>query len=115
MKSFEFNIKKRFINNFFSYVDCIINANPNSKNLIILDARPSVNAKANRAKGGGYEEYERCKLKFLDIPNIHAVRDSFKRIKDACFPRIDHKNFYKALDETKWLDHIQVIKKKKKH
>lgn len=78
---------------------------------MILDARPSVNAKANRAKGGGYEEYNCCELKFLDIQNIHVVRDSLKRVKEACFPSIDHKNFYKTLDETKWLNHIQVLKK----
>ncbi|KAI1710807.1 myotubularin-like phosphatase domain-containing protein [Ditylenchus destructor] len=91
------------------YLESIINANPNADHLIILDARPSVNAKVNRAKGGGYEEYPRCELEFLDIQNIHVVRDSLKRLKEACFPKIDHKNFYKVLDETKWLNHIQTI------
>lgn len=54
----------------------IINANPNSDDLIILDARPSINAKANRANGGGYENYPQCHLKFMDIQNIHVVIDN---------------------------------------
>jgi hypothetical protein len=51
----------------------IINAKPNSEYMVILDARPSINAKANRANGGGYEVYPRCELLFMDIQNIHAV------------------------------------------
>lgn len=86
----------------------IINANPNSNHLVVLDARPSVNAKANRAKGGGYEDYPRCELKFLNIENIHVVRESLKRLKDACYPKIDYKHFYRSLDECKWLLHIQA-------
>lgn len=54
----------------------IIDATPHASQLLILDARPSVNAKVNRAKGGGYEEeYKRCRLEFMDIQNIHVVRD----------------------------------------
>jgi hypothetical protein len=40
-----------------------------------LDARPELNAKVNRVKGGGYENYPRCELAFLDIHNIHVVHD----------------------------------------
>lgn len=87
----------------------IINANSNSNHLVVLDARPSVNAKANRAKGGGYEDYSRCELKFLNIENIHVVRESLKHLKDACYPKIDYKHFYRNLDECKWLVHLQVI------
>ena len=88
----------------------IIDANPGSGRLTILDARPLVNARVNKAVGGGYEEnYANCDLAFLGIENIHVIRESLKRVKTACYPRIDYKNFYKNLDDTKWLAHIQTI------
>ncbi|CAI2312231.1 unnamed protein product [Caenorhabditis sp. 36 PRJEB53466] len=88
----------------------IMNANANCRELLILDARPVVNAKLNRAKGGGYEEnYVNASLTFLNIHNIHVVRDSLKRLVAALIPRVDEKNYYKALDESKWLNHIQSI------
>lgn len=87
----------------------IVSVNPNSKYLLILDARPSINAKANRANGGGYENYSNCQLKFMDIQNIHVVRESLKKLKDACFPRIRQKRFQQTLEETKWLAHLQTI------
>nr|CAD2135373.1 unnamed protein product [Meloidogyne enterolobii] len=91
------------------YLDMIVSVNPNSKYLLILDARPSINAKANRANGGGYENYSNCQLKFMDIQNIHVVRESLKKLKDACFPRIRQKRFQQTLEETKWLAHLQTI------
>ena len=32
----------------------------------------------------GYEEYSSCKLEFLDIPNIHAMRSSLAKLQAAC-------------------------------
>ncbi|CAD5209179.1 unnamed protein product [Bursaphelenchus xylophilus] len=91
-------------------LQCILDANRRNARLKILDARPLVNARVNRAKGGGYEDgYRNCDLVFLNIENIHVVRDSLKKVKDACFPKIDHKNFYKLIDESKWLYHLQTI------
>ncbi|CAD5206414.1 unnamed protein product [Bursaphelenchus okinawaensis] len=88
----------------------IIDTNRQNSRLKILDARPIVNAKVNRAKGGGYEDnYRNCDLVFLNIDNIHVVRESLKKIKDACFPKIDHKHFYKLIDESRWLHHLQTI------
>ena len=43
--------------------------------LIILDARPKVNAMANMANGGGYEDYPNCELEFHNIQNIHVMRE----------------------------------------
>lgn len=49
-------------------------ANPRVK---IFDARPYLNAFANRAKNGGFENckdyYTSCEIKFCEIANIHAV------------------------------------------
>uniref|UniRef100_A0A1I7UVD2 Phosphatidylinositol-3-phosphatase n=1 Tax=Caenorhabditis tropicalis TaxID=1561998 RepID=A0A1I7UVD2_9PELO len=88
----------------------IMNANANCRELLILDARPAVNAKLNKAKGGGYEEnYTNASLTFLNIHNIHVVRDALKRLTSCLIPRVDEKNYLKALDESKWLNHIQSI------
>ncbi|KAF3836714.1 hypothetical protein F7725_004178 [Dissostichus mawsoni] len=65
------------------YLDVIREANDTPK-LTIFDARPSVNAVANKATGGGYEgdEYQNAELVFLDIQNIHVMRESLKKLKD---------------------------------
>ncbi|KAK0424535.1 hypothetical protein QR680_008714 [Steinernema hermaphroditum] len=92
------------------YLQMIVEANANSHQLPIFDARPPVNAKVNKAKGGGYEEsYPGCRLEFCDIQNIHVVRESLRKVKVACFPRIDHKNWHRLMDDAKWLYHIQTI------
>jgi len=52
------------------YVQLILDANAQSHKLFIMDARPSVNAVANKAKGGGYESedaYQNAELVFMDI------------------------------------------------
>jgi myotubularin-related protein 1/2 len=50
---------------------------PGSNKLYIIDARPKLNAVANMARGGGYEDdsYQNCELVFMDIANIHVVRE----------------------------------------
>lgn len=50
------------------------NIEPKSR-LFILDARPKVNAIANKANGGGYEDYSACDLEFHNIQNIHVMRE----------------------------------------
>lgn len=45
---------------------------------------PSANAIANKAKGGGYEPedaYQNAELIFLDIHNIHVMRESLRKLK----------------------------------
>jgi myotubularin-related protein 1/2 len=77
-----------------------------------MDARPEVNAKVNRAKGGGYETeeaYPNCPLTFLDIQNIHVMRESQRKLKELCFPIVDDRTWLSRLDDTHWLQHIRVI------
>ncbi|KAJ8297456.1 hypothetical protein KUTeg_023987 [Tegillarca granosa] len=60
------------------YIQLIMDANAQSHKLYIMDARPSVNALANKAKGGGYESeesYQNAEVVFLDIHNIHVMKD----------------------------------------
>jgi len=95
-----------------AYLQTIIDANAQSHKLYIMDARPSVNAVANKAKGGGYELddfYENAELVFLDIHNIHVMRESLRKLKEMHFPNIDEAHYYSALEATNWLEHIKCI------
>ena len=49
----------------------------------IYDARPKIAAVGNQFQGKGFENiehYKNCTLEFLNIENIHKVRDSMKVI-----------------------------------
>jgi hypothetical protein len=53
---------------------------------LIIDARPTTNAMANRAKGAGtenMEHYKGCKKAYLGVENIHVMRDSLNRLADV--------------------------------
>lgn len=53
--------------------------------IVIYDARPELNAKANKLKGGGYENtkyYRNSEIVFCDIDNIHKVSDVFKKMQE---------------------------------
>ncbi|KAL4375971.1 hypothetical protein GQ457_02G010640 [Hibiscus cannabinus] len=55
------------------------------RKLYIADARPRKNALANGAMGGGSESssnYFQSEVVFFGIDNIHAMRDSFARLRD---------------------------------
>ena len=61
-----------------------MDANAQSHRIYIYDARPKVNALANMAKGGGYESedaYTNAELIFLDIHNIHVMRESLRKVR----------------------------------
>ena len=56
----------------------------NSK-IMIFDARPKLNAQANRIKGGGFEDvrnYRNSEIVFCDIDNIHEVHKCFQKMHD---------------------------------
>lgn len=87
-------------------------ANPQSDKLSIMDARPIVNAAANKAKGGGYESedaYQSVEVIFLDIHNIHVMRESLRKLKEICFPATDDQKWLSAVDNTMWLKHIKCV------
>lgn len=53
---------------------------------LIIDARPTVNAMANTAKGAGSENmdhYKDGKKAYLGIDHIHAMRDSLAKVVEA--------------------------------
>ena len=52
----------------------------------IFDARPFLNAAANKFVGKGYENanyYQNTDLKFLGIPNIQKVQQAYKKIRSS--------------------------------
>ncbi|KAK3099992.1 hypothetical protein FSP39_013159 [Pinctada imbricata] len=94
------------------YIQLIMDANAQSHKLYIMDARPSVNALANMAKGGGYEReesYQNAEIVFLDIHNIHVMKDSLRKLREVVFPTIDDAKWLSSIESTHWLDHIKQI------
>lgn len=94
------------------YIQMIMDANAQSHKIFIMDARPSVNAVANKARGGGYESedaYQNAELIFLDIHNIHVMRESLRKLKEICFPSIDEGHWLSNIESTHWLEHIRFI------
>lgn len=100
----------------------------------IVDARPHVNAIANRTTGGGYEDqdhYKKCELIFLNIQNIHVMRESLRKVYDMAAPSsqsnlqqsnnnnslaqqqqqvlVEDRNFFLSLENSKWLEHIRCV------
>uniref|UniRef100_A0A8C5LSD0 Myotubularin n=1 Tax=Leptobrachium leishanense TaxID=445787 RepID=A0A8C5LSD0_9ANUR len=94
------------------YLQSIMDANAHSHKIFIFDARPSVNAVANKAKGGGFESedaYQNAELIFLDIHNIHVMRESLRKLKEIAYPTIQESNWLSNLESTHWLEHIKLI------
>ncbi|XP_074160565.1 phosphatidylinositol-3,5-bisphosphate 3-phosphatase MTMR2 isoform X4 [Sminthopsis crassicaudata] len=94
------------------YLQAIMDSNAQSHKIFIFDARPSVNAVANKAKGGGYESedaYQNAELVFLDIHNIHVMRESLRKLKEIVYPNIEETHWLSNLESTHWLEHIKRI------
>ena len=81
--------------------------------LVIVDARPWVNARANQAMGKGTENvsrYEHCEVEYMDIPNIHEVRNSFNKVTKLCRSTAGNDpNWWSHLQQTKWLLWLRYI------
>uniref|UniRef100_A0AAR2KMW1 Phosphatidylinositol-3,5-bisphosphate 3-phosphatase MTMR2 n=1 Tax=Pygocentrus nattereri TaxID=42514 RepID=A0AAR2KMW1_PYGNA len=93
-------------------LQAIMDANAQSHKLFIFDARPSVNAAANKMKGGGCESedaYQNAELVFLDIHNIHVMRESLRKLKEVVYPNIEESHWLSNLESTHWLEHIKLI------
>lgn len=76
----------------------------------ILDARPKANAVANTAMGYGYEliqNYHNCTITFCDIGNIHVMRNSLGKIRDAIYDS-DGK-WLANIISSEWLSHQHMI------
>ena len=88
-----------------------------SKKLIVYDARPKLNAMANKFKGAGYENtnnYPNINMEviFCGIPNIHAVRSSFEKMfSTISYNNINEYSVIANLPNTFWYETIILILK----
>ncbi|KAK1797062.1 hypothetical protein P4O66_008459 [Electrophorus voltai] len=93
------------------YLQTIMDANAQSHKLAIFDARQLSVADTNKAKDGGYENenfYPNVELNFLDIPNIHVMRESLRKLKEVVYPTIDEPHWHSGIDATRWLEYIRL-------
>jgi len=83
----------------------------------IIDARPFSNAVANRYKGAGFETkefYQGCDIEFMDIENIHTMRqslDKVRRLVRSLSTNDTSSIWLSRLEATGWLGHIHLCLK----
>jgi hypothetical protein len=86
----------------------------------IIDCRPYTSAKANLLNGYGVESvtnYPGAKISFMDMENIHSIRDSYNKLEKAClfYNNSLHLNNNKEItwgatvEGTKWLQHMRLF------
>ncbi|KAL7715510.1 Myotubularin phosphatase domain-containing protein [Entamoeba marina] len=84
-----------------------------TKKLFIFDARPPLNAQANRLQGGGIESstyYPFCEFQYLSIENIHEVRNAYYKMVRAILTISHHSYDYRnAIESSKWYQFIHTI------
>jgi protein tyrosine/serine phosphatase len=84
------------------------------KRNLIVDARPSLNAMVNQAQGMGTEDMSNYKFAakmYLDIQNIHVMRESLNKVIDALkdsdlTPLGPNRDL---LHKSGWLKHIAKV------
>ena len=60
--------------------------------------------------GGGYEtSYPHCRLVFLNIHSIHAIRKGLKKLKAICYPKDSQEKFLVGIEKCRWVSHLQAI------
>lgn len=82
-------------------------------NLSIYDARPYLNAMAQKVNGKGFEDtklYRNCEINFMDIDNIHHVREAHRKVLNLCYsPDFANNKWYSQLEATNWLELVSYI------
>jgi hypothetical protein len=82
----------------------------NDSQIHIVDCRPKLNAEANALTGKGFENVKamkgRATLDFMNIGNIHVMRQSLSQLAEACH---DPANYYDLLSSSKWQSHLRLI------
>ena len=80
----------------------------------IMDARGLLAATANMAMGKGTEKetnYQNTELVFLNIENIHAMRNSLVQLADALLPGgyVEVGTHLSKIEESGWLSHARNL------
>ncbi|CAM9153189.1 unnamed protein product, partial [Laminaria digitata] len=84
--------------------------------LRIVDARPMISAKGHLFMGKGHEVisrlggHRRASLAFLEIPNVHAMQQSFGAlVVSACGAREEDPSWLVNLHNSRWLEYLGTI------
>ena len=83
----------------------------------ILDARGQLAAVGNKAMGKGTENaanYVGANIIFMNIDNIHAIRQSFHAISsifsiEAALSNDESSSFMSKIDNSGWLKHVRLV------
>ncbi|KHJ91947.1 hypothetical protein OESDEN_08174 [Oesophagostomum dentatum] len=99
---------------FFELVHNYLDTYSPGKDMLIMDARSYAAAWANRAKGGGFEHpeyYQRTRVDWLALPNIHNVRYSFHQLRALLCSNQNKtgESYLTALESTCWLNYIKDL------
>lgn len=93
----------------------------NPSDFYVMDCRKNIAATANSALGKGVEDeknYQRTKVLFLDIENIHVMRASLKLVEEAIVVggygsvedlNMEDAKFSTKIDASEWLIHSRRI------
>eukprot|EP01090_Pellita_catalonica_P005392 TRINITY_DN1537_c0_g2_i1.p1 TRINITY_DN1537_c0_g2~~TRINITY_DN1537_c0_g2_i1.p1 ORF type:complete len:767 (-),score=91.19 TRINITY_DN1537_c0_g2_i1:36-2336(-) len=98
------------------FVEEVIKSSYTEK-VLVADCRPKLNARFNQVMGKGFESEKKyqnmIEIKFLEIENIHAMRDSLKKLKACCLDKHNHPTsdrvWQKALESSKWGKHLRKL------
>ena len=87
----------------------------NNKKLFIYDARPYLNAMANKLKGAGYENTNNypdidIELTFCGMPNIHAVRNSYQKLMNTvAYNTNNNSTLFYNITNSSWYEYIIIL------
>ncbi len=88
----------------------------NTDIMTIIDARPYKAAAGNKMMGKGFEKmshYEKCRIRFMNIDNIHAIRHSLEKVVDLCASTSTAKGgesyWLSQLETSKWLYYSRLL------
>ena len=87
----------------------------NKKKLFIYDARPYLNAMANKLKGAGYENINNypnidLELIFCGIPNIHSVRNAYQKLlNNVSYNTNTDITLFNNITNSYWYEYIIIL------
>jgi myotubularin-related protein 1/2 len=95
------------------YLARIATSNGKQHKMWIADCRPELNARVNNLTGGGTESssLHHATISFLNIANIHAMRESIELVRSLSgTPNADLDfAWLTRVEETKWLQHVRFV------
>ncbi|TMW66073.1 hypothetical protein Poli38472_003838 [Pythium oligandrum] len=95
------------------YLAHIALSNRNQTKMWIADCRPELNARANNFTGGGTESSnsQHARVSFLNIANIHAMRESLENVRNLVNNTNSELDFawQSRMEDTKWLYHVRLV------